>query len=74
MGFGAPRFRLMVDGATALLDFDVWVKGLANAADPLTKMNANPANLKHLLRTGKTLECENAKVHEIDFVKLTFLG
>ena len=52
----------------------VWVKGLANAADPLTKMNANPANLKHLLRTGKTLECENAKVHEIDFVKLTFLG
>ena len=52
----------------------VWVKGLANAADPLTKLNANPANLKHLLRTGKTLELEQAKVNEVDFVRMSFLG
>ena len=32
-----------------------WVKGLANLSDPLTKPNANLANLKNVLRTGKTL-------------------
>jgi hypothetical protein len=32
-----------------------WLKGLANVSDPLTKSNANAANLKHLLTTGKML-------------------
>ena len=33
----------------------VWVKGIANLADPLTKPNANLANLKSVLSTGKML-------------------
>ena len=51
-----------------------WISGLANASDPLTKMNANPANLKHLLSTGKPLDDKRAKIHEIDFAKVSFLG
>ena len=50
-----------------------WVKGLKNLADPLTKPNANAANLKHVLRTGKTMPNDDAKISEIDFVKLCFL-
>ena len=32
-----------------------WLKGVANISDSLTRPNANTANLKHLLSTGKTL-------------------
>ena len=50
-----------------------WVKGLTNLADPLTKPNANTDNLKHVLRTGKTLSLPEAKIHEIDFAKAIFI-
>ena len=50
-----------------------WVKGIKNLSDPLTKPNANAANLKHVLRTGETLPNDDAKINEIDFTKLIFL-
>ena len=33
-----------------------WVKGLGNLSDPLTKLNANSANLKHVLASGKLMQ------------------
>ena len=39
----------------------IWVKGLENLSDPLTKANANCSNLKSVLSTGRTLPQSSTK-------------
>ena len=47
----------------------IWVKGVQNLADPLTKPNANLVNLKSVLSTGET--APGLKIDEINFNSLT---